>query len=93
VDVLSTTPDTGHDHNQSVNDIKNQEGVRMNNHSYNEPRLDETPAVDIINVSYSIGRMEVPIRRGTGPPFRVSDHYPSKDQSGSGRRGENHEEI
>ena len=42
----------------------------MNDHSYNEPRLDETPAVDIINVSYCIGRMEVPIRRGTGPPFR-----------------------
>ncbi len=70
VEVLSTAPDTGPDHNQSVNDIKNQEGVRMNDHSYNEPRLDETPAVDIINVSYCIGRMEVPIRRGIDPPFR-----------------------
>ena len=34
----------------------------MNDQSYNEPRLDETPAVEIMNVSYCIGRMEVPIR-------------------------------
>jgi len=42
----------------------------MNDHNHNEPRLDETPAVDIINASYCIGRMEAPIRRSTGPPFR-----------------------
>jgi len=38
----------------------------MNDHSYNEPRLDETPAVDIINAGKScqIGEMEVPILQG-----------------------------
>ena len=36
----------------------------MNDHNHDEPRLDETPAVYIMNVSYCIGRMEVPIRRG-----------------------------
>ena len=76
VDVLSTTPDTGHDHNQSVNDIKSQEGVRMNDQSYNEPRLDENPAVDIINArkSYYIGKMEVPIRwhRPAIPEYRIT---------------------
>jgi len=57
----------------------------MNDHSYNEPRLDETPAVDIINVSYCIGRMEVPIRRASTRHSGVPDHYMSTDQSGSGR--------
>ena len=57
----------------------------MNDHNYNEPRLDEPPAVDIINVSYCIGRMEVPIRHGAGPTFRSTGSRPSTDQSGSGR--------
>jgi hypothetical protein len=57
----------------------------MNDQSYNGPRLDETPAVDIINVSYCIGRMGVPIRRGTGPPFRSTRSQSSTDQSGSGK--------
>ncbi len=48
----------------------------MNDQSYNEPRLNEPPAADIINVSYCIGRMEVPIRHGTGPPFRSTGSLP-----------------
>ena len=38
----------------------------MNDHSYNEPRQDGTPAVEIINAGKScqIGEMEVPILRG-----------------------------
>jgi len=59
----------------------------MNDQSYNEPRLDETPTVDILNVSYCIGRMEVPIRRGTGPPFRSTGSLP---EHGSIRIGQEH---
>jgi len=48
----------------------------MNDHSYNEPRLDETPAADIINArkSYCIGKMEVPIRRHRPaiPEYRIT---------------------
>ena len=48
----------------------------MNDHSYDEPRLDETPAMDIINVSYCIGRIEVPIRRGIDPSFWSTGSLP-----------------
>ncbi|GEM_PF-2981488 len=85
VDVLSTTPYTGHDHNQSVNDIKNQEGVRMNDQSYNEPRLDETPAVDTINAGYCIGRMEVPIRHGIDLPSGAASSLRSWDHPAQAR--------
>jgi hypothetical protein len=48
----------------------------MNDQSYNEPRLDENPAVDIINArkSYYIGKMEVPIRwhRPAIPEYRIT---------------------
>jgi hypothetical protein len=52
----------------------------MNDQSYNEPRLDEPPAVDIINArkSYYIGKMEVPIRHGTGPPFWSTGSLPAR---------------
>ncbi|PXF60693.1 MAG: hypothetical protein C4B59_08485 [Candidatus Methanogaster sp.] len=59
----------------------------MNDQSYNEPRLDESPAADIINVSYCIGRMEVPIC-GTGPPFRSTGSLPDH---GSIRIGKEHD--
>ncbi len=62
----------------------------MNDQSYNEPRLDETPAVDIINVSYCISRMEVPIRRGIGPSFRSAGSLP---EYGSIRIGQEHDEY
>ena len=43
----------------------------MNNHTphQSEPRLDETPAVDISDVRKSrcIGKMEVPVQRGIDP--------------------------
>lgn len=59
----------------------------MNDHSYNEPRLDEAPAADIINVSYYLGKMEVPIRRGIDPPFRSTGSLP---EHGSIRIGQEH---
>jgi len=36
----------------------------MNDHSYNEPRLDESPAVEIIHArkSHCTGKMEVPVQ-------------------------------
>ena len=52
----------------------------MNNHNHNngEPRLDEIPAVDIINArkSYYIGKMEVPIRCGSDPPVQSTGPLP-----------------
>ena len=61
----------------------------MNDQSYNEPRLDETPAVEIINASYC-GRMEVPIRCGTGPPFQSAGSLP---EHGSIRIGQEYDEY
>ncbi len=57
----------------------------MNNHRYNEPRLDETPAVDIINAkkSYYIGKMEVPIRRGIDLAIRRGEFLAIMGPSGS----------
>ena len=59
-------------------DEEGETASSMNNHNHNngEPRLDETPAIDIISVSYCIGRMDVPIRRGTCPPFRSTGSLP-----------------
>ncbi len=62
----------------------------MNDQSYNGPRLDETLAVDIINVSYCIGRMGVPIRRGMCQPFRSAGSLP---EHGSIRIGQERDDC
>ena len=62
----------------------------MNNHNphnHNEPRLDEPPAVDIINVkkSYYIGKMEVPILHGIDLAIRRGEFLAIMGPSGSGK--------
>jgi putative ABC transport system ATP-binding protein len=59
----------------------------MSDHRYNEPRLDETPAVDIINVkkSYYIGKMEVPILHGIDLAIRRGEFLAIMGPSGSGK--------
>jgi len=65
----------------------------MNDQSYNEPRLDETPAADILNVSYCIGRMEVPIRHGTGPSFRSAGSLPGHGPIWIGQEHDDYQEM
>ncbi|RJS73792.1 ATP-binding cassette domain-containing protein, partial [ANME-2 cluster archaeon] len=59
----------------------------MNNHHHTEPRLDESPAVDIINVekSYYIGKMEVPILHGIDLAIRRGEFLAIMGPSGSGK--------
>ena len=65
----------------------------MNDQSYNGPRLDETLAVDIINVSYCIGRMEVPIRRGTCPSLRSAGSLPEHGSIWLGQEYDDYQEM
>ncbi|MEA1966421.1 MAG: hypothetical protein U9N05_03960 [Euryarchaeota archaeon] len=65
----------------------------MNDQSYNEPRLDETPAVEIINVGYCIGRMGVSIRRGTGPPFWSTGSLPEHGPIRIGQEYDDYQEM
>lgn len=59
----------------------------MNNQNHNEPRLDETPAVNIINVrkSYYIGGMEVPILHGIDMSVQRGEFLAIMGPSGSGK--------
>ena len=62
----------------------------MNNHSHHdhtEPRQDEPPAVDIINVkkSYYIGKMEVPILHGIDLAIQRGEFIAIMGPSGSGK--------
>ena len=65
----------------------------MNDQSYNGPRLDETLAVDIINVSYCIGRMGVPIRRGMCQPFRRTGSLPEHGSIWLGQEYDDYQEM
>ena len=59
----------------------------MNNHNHNnEPRQDETPAVEIINArkSYHIGEMEVPVLQGIDLSIQRGEFLAIMGQSGSG---------
>ena len=57
------------------------------NHHNNEQRLDETPAVEIINArkSYCIGEMEVPVLRGIDLSVRHGEFLAIICPSGSGK--------
>ncbi|RJS68221.1 ATP-binding cassette domain-containing protein, partial [ANME-2 cluster archaeon] len=59
----------------------------MNDHSYNEPRQDEPPAVEISDVrkSYYIGKMEVPILHGIDLAIRRGEFLAIMGPSGSGK--------
>jgi len=60
----------------------------MNNHNHNnEPRQDETPAVEIINArkSYHIGEMEVPVLQGIDLSIQRGEFLAIMGQSGSGK--------
>ncbi|MEA3324434.1 MAG: hypothetical protein U9Q37_04765 [Euryarchaeota archaeon] len=65
----------------------------MNDQSYNEARLDETPDVDIINVSYRIGRMEVLIRRGIDSPFRSTGSLHEHESIWLGQEHDDYQEM
>ncbi len=65
----------------------------MNDQSYDEPRLDETPTVDVINVGYCIGRIEVLIRRGTGPPFQSAGSLPEHGSIWIGQEHDDYQEM
>ncbi|KAB3543386.1 MAG: hypothetical protein C5617_007940 [ANME-2 cluster archaeon] len=65
----------------------------MNDQSYDETRLDETPTADIINVSYCIGRMEVPIRRGTCPSFQSAGSLPEHGSIWLGQEYDDYQEM
>ena len=58
-----------------------------NPHDHTEPRQDETPAVDIINVrkSYYIGKMEVPILHGIDLAIQRGEFLAIMGPSGSGK--------